>query len=99
MGTGIEMEEEARDGMVLVRIFAYPMEAKFARAQLEGEGIRCFLNNERTLDVDVFLTSVLGGYQLFVSAAEAERAKEILESRVSDEELTAQAEAAEQQAE
>jgi hypothetical protein len=49
------------------------------------------MGNERTLDVDWFLTNVLGGYKLSVPAADAERAREILDSRVSDEELAAQA--------
>ncbi len=99
MGADMVMENEEQDGMALLATFAYPMQAKFARAQLEGEGIRCFLRNERTLDIDVFLTNVLGGYQLYVPAADAERAKEVLASRVSDEELTKQAEAAAPEAE
>ena len=80
--------------LVEIATFVYPTDAKFARAELEGEGIPCFMGNERTLDIDWFLSNVLGGYRLCVSAGDAERAREILASRVSDEELAAQAAAA-----
>jgi hypothetical protein len=85
---------EPVDELVHIATFVYPPEAKFARAQLEGEGIPCFLVNERTLDIDWFLTNVVGGYRLFVPASYAEQARAILGSQVSDEELAAQAEAA-----
>jgi Putative prokaryotic signal transducing protein len=80
--------------LVQVAAFLQPHEAKIARAQLEAENIPCFLNNERTLDIDWFLASIMGGYRLMVPAKFVERAREILESRISDEELAAQAEAA-----
>ncbi len=79
------------DALVEIATFVYPNDAKFARAELEGEGILCFMGNERTLDVDWFLSTVLGGYRLSVPAEHAARAREILDSRVSDEELEAQA--------
>jgi len=87
-------ERHAEDEFVEIATFVFPNDAKFARAELEAEGILCYMGNERTLDVDWFLTNVLGGYKLAVRAADAERAREILNSRVSDEELAAQAAAA-----
>ena len=82
------------DELIEVASFVYPYDAKFARAQLEGENIPCFLDNERTLDIDWFLATMMGGYRLLVPASFAERASAILDSRVSDAELEAQAAAA-----
>jgi hypothetical protein len=90
---------EATDELVKVAAFLQPHEAKIARAQLEAEQIPCFLNNERTLDIDWFLASVMGGYQLMVPARYADLAREILGAQISDEELARQAEAAEPPAE
>jgi hypothetical protein len=87
------VEQEVGE-LVQIASFAYGPEAKIARAELEAEGITCFVGNERTLDIDWFLTNLLGGYRLNVPVADAERAREILNSRVSDEELAAQSEAA-----
>ncbi|MBZ5619606.1 MAG: DUF2007 domain-containing protein [Acidobacteriia bacterium] len=84
-------EKHPDEELVQIATFAFPNDAKFARAELEAEGIPCYMGNERTLDVDWFLTNVLGGYKLSVPAADAERARAILDSRVSDEELDAQA--------
>ena len=89
----------ATDELVLVAAFLQPHEAKVARAQLEAEDIPCFLNNERTLDIDWFLATLMGGYQLMVPARYVDQAREILGAQVSDEELTRQAEAAEPPAE
>jgi hypothetical protein len=47
--------------LVQVAAFLHPHEAKVARAGLEAENIPCFLNNERTLDLDCFLASMVGG--------------------------------------
>jgi hypothetical protein len=88
------METAGGDELVLIASFAYAPEAKFVRAQLEAENIPCFLGNERTLDIDWFLVNLLDGYKIYVPAADAERALEILNSRVSDEDLEAQAAAA-----
>jgi hypothetical protein len=87
-------QKRPEDDLVQIATFVYPNDAKFARAELEAEEIPCFVGNERTLDVDWFLTNVLGGYKLMVPAAHAERARAILDSRVSDDELEAQAAAA-----
>jgi hypothetical protein len=84
----------ATDELIQVAAFLHPHEAKVARAELEAENIPCFLNNERTLDIDWLLASMMGGYRLLVPARFADQAREILESRISDEELAAQAEAA-----
>ena len=89
-----EARQELPDNLVLAATFLYPVNAKFARAELEGEGIPCYLENEHTLDIDWFLSNLLGGYRLLVPASDLERARAILDTRVSDEELEAQAEAA-----
>ncbi len=90
----VAREQEPIDDLVQVATFVFPHEAKFARAELEAENIYCFLDNERTLDVDWFLSNLLGGYRLLVPASQVERARAILDSHVSEEELDAQAEAA-----
>jgi hypothetical protein len=82
------------DKPVQVAAFAFPHEAKFARSALEAESIPCYLENERTLDVDWLLSNLLGGYRLLVPASCEERARAILDSSVSAEELDAQAAAA-----
>jgi hypothetical protein len=82
------------DELVQVASYVYPHDAKFARAQLEAEEIPCFLDNERTLDIDWFLATMMGGYRLLVPTSYVERARAILDSRVSDAELEAQAAAA-----
>jgi hypothetical protein len=79
------------DELVEVASVVYPHDAKFARAELEAEEIPCFLDNERTLDIDWFLATMMGGYRLLVPASFAERASAILDSRVSDAELERQA--------
>jgi hypothetical protein len=88
------MNSSAADNLVRIAAFVYPYEAKFARAELEGEDIPCFLDNERTLDIDWFLATPLGGYRLMVPASYIEQARAVLDSRVSDAELEAQAAAA-----
>jgi len=82
------------DELIEVASFVYPYDAKFARAQLEGENIPCFLDNERTLDIDWFLTTMMGWYRLLVPGSLVERASAILHSRGTDAELEAQAAAA-----
>ena len=79
------------DELIEVASFVYAHDAKFARAQLESENIPCFLDNERTLDIDWFLATMMGGYRLLVPASFVEHASAILDSRVSDAELEAQA--------
>jgi len=53
------------------------------------------LANEYTLNADRFLTGVVGGERLLVSPEFLERAREVLASSIFDDDLTAQAEAAE----
>jgi hypothetical protein len=84
----------ATDELIQVASFVFPHEAKFARAELEGEDIPCYLDNERTLDVDWLLSNLLGGYRLLVPASFVEQARAILDSRISEEDLEAQAQAA-----
>jgi hypothetical protein len=84
----------ATDELIQVASFVFPHEAKFARAELEGENIPCYLDNERTLDVDWLLSNLLGGYRLLVPASFAAEARAILDSRISEEDLEAQAQAA-----
>ena len=79
------------DDLVAIGIFSLPTDAKLARAELEAEGIPCLLPDEHMLDVDGGLTNAFGGYRLCVPAPNADVARAILASRVSDAELEAQA--------
>lgn len=80
--------------MVCVASFAYPDEARMARALLESASIPVFLENEHILSLNQWLTNAIGGLHLMVPAACAEDARQVLDSKVSDQELDAQAEAA-----
>jgi hypothetical protein len=85
-------EEEIADGEKLVPVatFVSLEEANLGRALLESADIPANLENE--------LSSTwtgIGGLRLMVPASFLEQAKEILEAQISDEDLLAQAEAAE----
>ncbi len=80
--------------MVCVATFAFPDEARMARALLESASIPAFLENEHILSLNQLLTSAIGGLPLMVPAAFAEEAREVLLSTVSEKDLDAQAEAA-----
>ena len=79
--------------LVAVDSFVFPDEAKLARGLLEGAGIPCYLANEHTLGANWNLTNALGGLKLMVPADLLLEAREILNARVSDEELLAESEA------
>jgi hypothetical protein len=75
--------------LVVVNTYVSPEEAALGRALLRSADIPAYLENE--------LTSTwtgIGGLSLMVPRSVLEDAKEILETRISDDELAAQAEAA-----
>jgi hypothetical protein len=75
--------------LVVVDTFVSSEEAALGRALLRSAEIPAYLENE--------LTSTwtgIGGLRLMVPRSRCEEAKEILETRISDDELAAQAEAA-----
>ena len=75
--------------LVVVDTFVSSEEAALGRALLRSADIPAYLDNE--------LTSTwtgIGGLRLMVPSSRCEEAKEILETRISDDELAAQAEAA-----
>ena len=81
--------------LVPVAVFMLnPAEAQIARALLEAAEIPCYLENEYTLNADRFLTGVVGGERLLVPPDFLDRAREVLASSISDEDLAAQSEAA-----
>jgi hypothetical protein len=83
------VEDGPEENLVLAATFLSPEEANLGRALLRDGGIPAYLENE--------LTSVwkgTGGLRLMVPGSLLEQAKEILEARISDEDLLAQAEAA-----
>jgi hypothetical protein len=89
-----DAETARQPELVSVATFVFPGDAKLARALLESAGIPSFLENEHTLAANWMLTNVIGGLHLLVPSAVADEAREILHSRVSDQDLDAQAEAA-----
>jgi hypothetical protein len=82
-------DEQAADGLQLVATFLSLEEANFARGLLQSADIPCSFENEQAA-----AWSGVGELRLMVPAAAYERACEILESEISEEDLIAQAEAA-----
>jgi hypothetical protein len=82
--------EQPAEELVLVETFLSAEDAKLGRALLRSAEIPAYLENE--------LTSAwtgAGGLRLMVPTSFLEQAKEILNTRISEEELIAQAKAAE----
>ena len=77
--------------MVLVASFALPHDASLAKAILESAGIPAFLSNENVNRLNIVYSMVDGGQRLFVPASAEQEAREILASRVSEQELEAAA--------
>jgi hypothetical protein len=83
------VEAAPDDELVLIETFLSPTEANLARGLLRSADIPAYLDNE--------LTSrwpSAGGLELIVPASFLEQAKTILEAQISEEELVAEAEAA-----
>jgi Putative prokaryotic signal transducing protein len=79
---------EAADGPQLVATFLSLDEANFARGLLQSADITCSLENEHGAQ-----WAGNGALRLMVSASAYDRACEILETEISEEDLIAQAEA------
>jgi len=88
-GTGDNPPGQAADGPQLVATFLSLDEANFARGLLQSADITCSLQNEHGAQ-----WAGNGALRLMVPAAAYDRACEILESEISEEDLIAQAEAA-----
>jgi hypothetical protein len=58
--------------------FDDPIEASILRGQLEAEGIRCFVQDELTMQALLFASSAIGGIKLRVRERDARRALYIL---------------------
>ncbi len=82
-------EAVADDELVALTTFNSMEEADLVRALLQSEGISCKLENEFSSD----WTGV--AVRLMVPTSSLEQAEEILQSQISEDELIAQAEAAE----
>lgn len=83
------VETEDHEELIVADTFISSEEAALGRALLRSADIPAYLENE--------LTSAwtgIGGLRLMVPRSRFEEAKEILETRISDDELAAQAEAA-----
>jgi hypothetical protein len=79
--------------LVPLDTYEIPEEAKLARALLESADIPCYLTYARTLGTTSLWTNA-PGLTLMVPAALLDEAREILSTQISDDELSAQAEAA-----
>ena len=82
--------EQPDEELVLVETFLSAEDANLGRALLRIAEIPAYLENELTSG-----WTGAGGLRLMVPTSLLEQAKEILDARISDEELIAQAEAAE----
>jgi hypothetical protein len=85
--------DDLHDEFVAVDSFVLANEAKLARGLLETGGIPCYLADEHAIGANWNLTNALGGLNLMVPADVLLEAREILNTRVSDEELLAESEA------
>jgi len=65
--------------LVTVATFMYPAQAHVARGRLESEGIRAFVADENLITMNWLYANTIGGVKLQVSAADADRARAILE--------------------
>jgi Putative prokaryotic signal transducing protein len=82
--------DEIRDELAPVATFLSPAEADLAAALLRSAGIPAQLENEHS-----YQWTGAGGLRVSVPASLVQQAQEILETQVSDEELIAEADAAE----
>ncbi|RZJ25597.1 MAG: DUF2007 domain-containing protein, partial [Flavobacterium sp.] len=64
----------------LVGTFQYSAEAYICKGRLESEGIRAYLKDHNTIDSNPLYSQAVGGVKLFVAKADAEKAREILQS-------------------
>lgn len=67
------------EDLVTVDSYRFPAEAEAARLWLEEEGIRTFLADAETVNMDWLLGQALGHVKLQVAASDVARAAEILE--------------------
>jgi hypothetical protein len=85
-----------KEDLVAVAVFTFPDEARMARSMLDSAGIPAYFENEHIGTIYGGVIQMLdGGLRLLVSASRLEEAREVLDTPVSEESLTQQAEAAE----
>lgn len=65
--------------LVVIRTYGRALDAQIARSRLQASGVPCFLPDEQLSTIDPLLTDALGGVRLQVNAADADRAREILD--------------------
>lgn len=63
---------------VAIRSFDNYVSAHIAMGRLEEDNIKCWLKDENTVTIDPILTNAVGGIKLMVTAAQADRAANIL---------------------
>lgn len=88
--TSAPAEEESSEALVLLGTFTSLEEANLVRALLESAEIPVKLENEFASE-----WAGAGGLRLMVPASSLEQAEQILQAEISEDELIAQAEAAE----
>ncbi|MBV0932635.1 putative signal transducing protein [Marinobacterium weihaiense] len=64
--------------LVTIARYTYPYEAQIARALLDSEGIRAFVADEQTINMQWLYSDALGGVRLQVAAEDVERACQLL---------------------
>lgn len=67
------------DGWVIVQTFTLPQDAYMAKAFLESAGIRTFLRDELTAQVNNFYSNAIGGVKLLVRHDDYEESVRLLE--------------------
>lgn len=72
--------ERAEPPLVVVRRFWYPWDSHLALSALDAAGIQARLADDATIAIDWTLANALGGVRLWVRAADAREADELLGS-------------------
>jgi hypothetical protein len=70
------------NSLITVATFSQPIEGHLVRARLETEGIPCFLADAHTISANWFYSNAIGGVKLQVRAADAQRARVLVEEEL-----------------
>lgn len=70
--------------MIVIARFSFPHEAHIAKANLESAGIKSFIADEHTVNMQWLYSDAIGGVRLMISEDDVEKATDILTSDFSE---------------
>ncbi|GKX62091.1 Uncharacterised protein [Pragia fontium] len=65
--------------LVVVGRYSFPLEAQIAKSNLQAAGIRAYIADEHTINMQWLYSDALGGVRLMVAEQDAQEAEEILQ--------------------